>query len=270
MGTDIHLYVEQRQADGSWSVLPPPERDLVRWPRVPREGSDWVPPFWGPSGCMYENGCYGVEDSGCRVTDCPSCLGTGRDLRWYHNRNYDVFAILSGTVRNGRGFGGLKTGEGFIGITSAPRGVPADITDTVRNHNLWAHSESWLSLPEILAFDWSQSSTHTGVIPMRRSDESLPSRHTDPYVEWRARDPRTAPSSYSGAVWSADIITITMDEADRMLADDVVKNGKRCYVQVYWNETYRESAKDFLEFVDEFLKPIGDPERIRIVFGFDS
>lgn len=42
MGTDIHLYVEQRQADGSWKVLPPPERDLTRWPKTPQLEDGWV------------------------------------------------------------------------------------------------------------------------------------------------------------------------------------------------------------------------------------
>lgn len=43
---------------------------------------------------------------------------------WYDNRNYDVFAILA-DVRNGSGFAGVSTGEGFAPI--APRrGIPAD------------------------------------------------------------------------------------------------------------------------------------------------
>lgn len=269
MGTDIHLYVEQKQPDGTWRVLPPPERDLVRWPRTPRTEDKWISPFWGPHECMYETECYGMDDN-CVGVGCPACLGTSRNMRWYRNRNYDVFAILTGTVRNGHGFAGVVTGDGFRGITDEPRGMPDDITEMVRDHHSWDHSESWLALPEILAFDWSQTTGHTGVIPMRWSDEIFQTKHTDPYVEWRTRKPRIAPTSYSGGIGGPNIIVISAEQADRMLADDAVSTGKSYYVQVSWTETYRESAVDFLAFVDEFLKPLGDPERVRIVFGFDS
>ncbi len=311
MGTDIHLYVEQRQADGSWKALAPPDRDLERWPRVPREGDGWVSPFWGPHGCMYEHKCYGTDDENCPnavpeegevsaaggdnalAVVCPRCQGTGRDLRWYHNRNYDVFAILTGTVRNGFGFAGVETGDGFRGITAEPRGMPDDVTETVRDHNSWDHSESWLSLPEILAFDWSQVSTHYGVIPLRLSDEHYRTKYTQSYAAWRHAEPRVAPTSYCGGVSGPGIVVLSQAEADRMLSDDVVHagmstdelraildgdgdgsrlvpSGKHHYVRVSWTATYRESAQDFLAFIDTFLKPLGDPERIRIVFGFDS
>ncbi len=171
--------------------------------------------------------------------------------------------------------------------------MPDDVTATVREHHSWQHSESWLTLPEILAFDWSLVSTHYGVIPMRPSDEYFPTKYTQSYAAWRHADPRIAPTSYSGGIGGPSIVVISEAEADRMLSDDIVHaemsteqlkamlngdadgsalvpSGKRYYVRVSWTETYRESASDFLEFVDTFLKPLGDPERIRIVFGFDS
>jgi hypothetical protein len=42
-------------------------------------------------------------------------------------RNYDWFAILA-DVRNGRGFAGVSTGEGF-NVTAMPKGLPDDISD---------------------------------------------------------------------------------------------------------------------------------------------
>lgn len=230
-------------------------------------------PFWGPDGCMYIAECYGPDD-GCIGAGCPSCLGTGRDLRWYHNRNYDVFAILTGTVRNGHGFAGVLTGDGFIGITDEPRGIPDDASTTVRNHHSWDHSESWLLLSEILAFDWEQVTTHTGVIPMRSVDEAHRLTHTSTYEEWRGREPRVAPDSYCGSIAGPTIRTISSEQADRVLdnASDglAIDNSTRWYVQVSWQETYRTSAADFLAFVDQMLVPLGDPEHTRIVFGFDS
>lgn len=42
------------------------------------------------------------------------------DDRFYRDRNYDLFGILA-DVRNGRGFAGVTTGEGFVPI-AAPQG----------------------------------------------------------------------------------------------------------------------------------------------------
>lgn len=278
MGTDIHLYVERQQPDGTWKIVPPPapppesERTEAR---KDRDGTDYnyVSPFWGPHGCMYITKCYGLDDN-CTGPGCPACLGTGTDLRWYHNRNYDAFAILTGTVRNGHGFAGVPTSSGFKGITDEPRGLPDDASPTVRNHHSWDHSESWLSLPEILAFDWNQTTTHTGVIPMRSDDEPNPWGKIDPYAEWRQREPRVAPVSYSGGISGLGIQVIPATRADQMLRDAqaglTIDPRTRWFVQVTWQETYRTSAEDFLAFVNQMLVPLGDPAQTRIVFGFDS
>lgn len=41
------------------------------------------------------------------------------------------------------------------------------------------------------------------------------------------------------------------------------------YIQHSWETTYRERAEDFLESL-AILRTLGDPEDVRIVFGFDS
>lgn len=60
MGTDIHLYVE-KLVDGAWVVVPPPERDLARWPKKEERERGW-----GPHGCMRDafRECYrfGLDD----------------------------------------------------------------------------------------------------------------------------------------------------------------------------------------------------------------
>jgi hypothetical protein len=106
-------------------------------------------------------------------------------------RNYDLFAILAG-VRNGCGFAGSVTGTGFVPI-SEPRGLPADLSvelaavrdffddarvdesgedaiDEAMNANFHAygcshfgdHSFSWISLRDLLSFDWAQT-THKAI-----------------------------------------------------------------------------------------------------------
>lgn len=298
MGTDIHMYIERRRSDGTWEfVLPPaaPPASERTEQRTDREGKpySYVSPFWGPHDCMYEHQCYGPRNSdaeGCLGDACMGCLGTRVGTRWYHNRNYSVFAILTGTVRNGTGFAGVVTGSGFHGIVPEPRGMPADVTDYVREQHSWDHSEGWLTLDEILAFNWKQRSGHCGVIPLKLTPYPL---HVEDYITWRAIKPTRAPRSYSGSISGRGIVTVTEAEADHLLAnpegtieiDQEVPAGfmqtrrerlavgvgtHEIYVRVHWGETYAESAKSFLAFVEQFLTPLGDPKDTRLVFGFDS
>ena len=95
-----------------------------------------------------------------------SCVNEWKDeedesrypLTWCH-RNYNLFAILA-DVRNGIGFAGIDTGEGFIPI-SAPKGLPDDVTAEVKQwSDGWGvdgHSHSFLTLAEIFEFDWTRT-----------------------------------------------------------------------------------------------------------------
>jgi hypothetical protein len=66
-------------------------------------------------------------------------------------RSYDTFAILA-NVRNGRGFAGVKTGEGFIPI-SEPKGLPDDVSEKVKGSaehwDLDGHSHSYHTLKDL-------------------------------------------------------------------------------------------------------------------------
>jgi len=53
-----------------------------------------------------------------------------RRFEWYGDRNYNAFAILA-DVRNGYGFAGCDTGDGFVPI-STPKGFPDDMCEEVR------------------------------------------------------------------------------------------------------------------------------------------
>lgn len=310
MGTDIHLYVERKLKNGRWEALPPPEpppleqrveRDKNGEPVKNKDGTLAVRPFWGPGDCFFVSPCYGPSDD--EAVDwnaerskghekCRACLGTGRTMRWYRNRNYDVFAMLTGTVRNGSGFAGVKTGDGFVGITRTPRGVPKDLSATIKCCASWDHSESWLLVSELLAYDWNgQTTKHTGVIPLSAavSDPFMIDRTN--YDEWR-KSPPAPPASYSGGISGPGIVIVGPELADKILdangapidlASAVdTQERKRLrgtkydpkkhivYVQVEWSETYSESAQDFVDFMNQYLVPLGDPTKHRIVFGFDS
>lgn len=126
MGTDIHLIAEKRSASG-WEVVPAPDR-----------------PCWNHA-------------SGCR--DCHWCGGTLRMAgSWYDDRNYRVFAVLA-DVRNGYGFGGISTHTPIVPI-AGPRGLPVDLGTAARewfDNDAGDHTESWLLLAEVLAYDWDQT-----------------------------------------------------------------------------------------------------------------
>src|SRR4030095_12024926 len=77
-------------------------------------------------------------------------------------RRYSLFGIL-GNVRNGSGFAGVDTGDSWPSITDR-RGLPADSPIDINResdydepdgkHWLGDHSHTYVTLDELLAFDW--------------------------------------------------------------------------------------------------------------------
>lgn len=100
MGTDIHVAVEVRKADG-WHRAFPDDEAKDPW-------------------CVQEAAAEPGE------TDWYK---TRARVEWYRTRNYNAFAMLA-NVRNGRGFAGVLTGDGFVPIDD-PRGWPSDLSAEV-------------------------------------------------------------------------------------------------------------------------------------------
>ncbi len=175
-------------------------------------------------------------------------------------RSYDWFAVLA-DVRNGKGFAGLKTGDGFS-VIAEPRGVPADATEEWRQYvDDWdsdMHSASWLTLSDFKKFDWSQRSVKCGVISLE---------------QYKAlRETKDAPDSWCGSVGGRDIITISMDEADEHIKSPKdAFNKQRVYVFYAWEVLYSDWFKGHIE---NWINPMEDLatryEDVRIVFGFDN
>lgn len=131
MGCDIHLVAERRTESG-WEVVPGP-----------------IVPCWH---CK----------RGPVRPDCFLCQGVGtfRD-RWYADRLYVVFAALAG-VRN---YAASPRADGQIkplAPVAEPRGLPADMSTEARDlieDDMDGHSDTWLALDEVLAYDWDQPIT---------------------------------------------------------------------------------------------------------------
>jgi hypothetical protein len=222
MGTDIHIQFEVFQ-DGQWKYL---------GKKIPNEYH--TEPDDGESEFSYEN----------EIFNGP--------------RNYDAFAILA-DVRNGRGFAGVKTGDGF-NIISEPKGFPTNMSPEVTE---WAesleHTPSWLTLKEILDFNWNQTTRHEGWMNL------------EIYKLW---DKTKSPDDYCGGVAGRNIEHILMNEADRLLKDpSKIDPKKEYYVNISFNESYIESfGSYYTELIPKMkeVAPNNDPSKIRMIFYFDS
>lgn len=195
----------------------------------------------------------------------------------YDGRNYDLFAILA-DVRNGRGVAGIKTGSGFE-IMAEPRGVPVDCSPEFRQ---WAedwsgHTPSWVTLAEILAFDWTRLTTRRGCVGVLNMPYELGDK----------------PHSWCGAHMGRDIQERTYAEM-AAIRDQVRKMPRMweyreipwecpagwspelhalaknsiCYVE--WQETYASCCEDFWSTTVPALLRMGPPGHVRICFFFDS
>ncbi len=243
MGTDIHLVVE-RKIDGVWQRVHPPDDYPARDPYLAREYAALS------------------DEQKARPDDGYSMAGyyvKKYRTDWYSERNYACFAILA-DVRNGRGFAGIKTGDGYVPITPR-RGVPDDLSpDVDQDRDLGDHSFSWLTVKELLAYDWGRRTRNYGVIPL------------DAYPAWRDA-PRRAPDGYSHHVEGSGVLVLDEYHADALLANPTKKKaGVEYFVRVWWEQTYGEDAGWFYSKVLPELAKI-DPEHpddVRIVFGFDS
>jgi hypothetical protein len=230
MGCDVHDYVEIRR-DGRWEYA----GDLFPYPYHSDDRPSDVRRCWidetfidnghRDRGEPCNNNCY---------TDNPSLCPHP-----YKCRNYDLFAILA-DVRNGRGFAGCKTGQGFNPI-APPRGIPADISPellaeytvsvdddhTPEMLERWvrqgssqrinettvtdpdAHSASWFTVAELDAYDWNQTTTHYGWVDAAE------------YQEFKAKG---KPSSWCGMVSGGAIKHVGPEEMEERIANGTAAN----------------------------------------------
>lgn len=263
-----------------------------------------------------------------RMGPCETCKGTLRyQPQFFKERNYDVFAIF-GNVRNGSGFAGTRTSSGFDPI-SDNRGLPDDLSQSIRDRNafwqsinyddaedadwedpgekleredpegvwdLGEHSFSWITLQELLDYDWSNGVIKEGWVTPGQ------------FQEFRERG---APSSWSGGVSGSMVEHISDTEmADRIDSGDIqfvedepgnpfdgrpyttalqrsmgdwdlpegsvgakIRDRNSLYCLIKWPHASRDSVgPGFWQQVEHLkeLAPHGDYSRVRLVFGFDS
>lgn len=175
--------------------------------------------------------------------------------QFYCDRNYSLFAALA-DVRNGRGFAGVVTGERICPI-SEPRGLPEDLSKTLTERLDVDHTPSWLTLEEILAYDWTTSVIKYGVVPL------------ETYVEWKKRYEykECSPSVCYGDITGPRVKIISETEVAEYLN---TKDKSSIHVRAKWSLPLYSLCSEFLsETIPKMLR-LGKPNEVRAVFYFDS
>lgn len=216
-----------------------------------KDGDEWI------SADTWEQSEYG-----------PSIL---YEKRFYNSRNYDLFAILA-DVRNGRGFAGIDTGDGFNPIAPC-RGLPDDVSPQVAaEHERWdgdGHSHSWFTVKELMDYDWTQIAIHRGYVtfPVYEKFKRL--------QKWDQ-----SPEEVCGNVSGGSTVKLPesafankLDELKQSPWSDTVINAAftdRTYAKIEWPEPYWHCCRNFLHETMPKLWRIGSPEDVRAVFWFDN
>lgn len=177
------------------------------------------------------------------------------------DRDYDWFAVLA-NVRNGYGFAGCDTGDGFIPIAD-PKGLPEDVSVMVKaESDKWdsdGHSHSWITLKELQAYDWDRETRKRGVIPAEEYDKL---------------GYGNAPKEWSGWVSGPGIVVVPHDDYEHLKKTGDLSPSAKYYVQTDWSLKYRDRFKHYfdkhLPRLAELAELYGGPENVRVVFWFDN
>lgn len=204
---------------------------------------------------------------------------------FYSGRCYDLFSILA-NVRNGSGFAGVKTSEGFTPISS-PRGLPPDVSQEFRKYQEnWGadgHSHSFLTLEDLQSFDWTQKATKVGwVTPKEFARKKLEGKPR----EWCG-------ASIGRGIWH--LTELVFEDAFEQFCkgeetpwsllwqDERGEKSRKKFnellhfigdeqpiAQISWEVSYHEACATFLAHTIPRLWRLGEPSSVRIVFFFDN
>lgn len=219
------------------------------------DGDGWKP-------VMFPNPYHGKWDGEDEMTP---------DL--HLERNYSAFSILA-DVRNGRGFAGCDTGDGFVPIAER-RGLPDDAHPlTLDKACDGDHSPTWLSAEEILAYDWTRKTKRRGWVAAVAFEE---------WDRMKKYEPR--PPDWCGGVMGAGVQHVSQEEMRRRVKDvkeqfpgdwnkaqEAIKAQlAHTYCQIEWEEPYTRAAGQlWLETVPLLMKLRAQHKQVRIVMNFDS
>lgn len=184
-----------------------------------------------------ENGTWGVIGS--------------RDS-FYGNRHYLLFSILA-DVRN--------RDEYPVIPISQPKGFPDDVSQEIKTED-WGtdwHSRSWLTLKEILTYDWTQAREYTITTNLKEYFYYLQRLTWDEYA--------IPDDMYGGNI-------LTLEEIkDKKLTDYTEEELLKYHVKVECKHLYSDLCGYFWsKTIPNMLNLVhnGDFESVRCVFAFDN
>lgn len=252
MGCDIHIYVERRAREGA------------RWQMVrglPCDDCDGTGLISHPDG---------------KPEQCWWCNGRKTADRLFHHRSYTLFGVLAGVRHDD------------VPRIDDPRGVPDDISfelavacsldlpaaanedeaiessrlrlqshDDDNGEWLGDHSFSWLTVEELLGFDWNQ--------PIEGGESCSGWVKAEEFIRWRECG---RPSSWCKSVGGGAVRHVEHDEMARLIGAG--KANEHTYTFVKWGATLATHIGDWWLKKLELLRSLGDPRNVRVVFGFDS
>lgn len=250
MGCDIHFFVE-RKINGKWESADKITKNKYYDKKYPEEEQEFVVDY---------------ED------------------RFYSGRNYNLFAILA-DVRNGSGFAGCDTGDGFSPI-SEPKGIPEDVCSFIQSESDgWAgdgHSHSYFTVEELLAYDWTQTTTVRTMIDLKT------------YTQWANSDkasgvyPEKSCSGVGGTKINEDSVLSYINETYKpdipftkmtwqvmhfvrdKFDEDKIGSFDAPYVKSSFEIPYYNAAENFLSKTLMKMLRLGKQNEVRAVFWFDN
>ena len=183
-------------------------------------------------------------------------------------RSYDTFAVLA-NVRNGYGFAGCDTGEGWEPIDE-PRGLPNGIETShkwnwdAREKWLGDHNHSWVTLAELKSAIKKYESKPYKINGVLRREN---------FLKWQATG--GTPNSWCGGVSGWSIRQVSDKEFIKLkktgLGADVTHIETSWEVPALSRLTYLRNCIRHLELIKDtsYDDDLSDDD-IRMVFGFDS
>lgn len=167
---------------------------------------------------------------------------------YFTGRNYTLFAILA-DVRN----------DGLIKPIDTPRGTPSDISVEASRKLSEEHSQTWLSLQDLLDYDIFEPIYYEGIV-----DEAE-------YRKMKASN--TGPSTWAGGIFRTGAITVTDTEYEALVAAGGTDPATTYFIKTRWPAYLPEDCPALLRITDYLLALVpkgGTNEDVRMVMDFDS
>ena len=187
---------------------------------------------------VYYDPSHPEDDYNTATSDCV-----------FVGRNYELFGILAGV----RG-----SGDAFIPPRGVPNNASKEFKKIVDGWGSDGHTHHWYTLKELLEYDWFGNKTYSGYVSVYE------------YAEYK-KDGR--PSDwYDSKLKKCKVIT--NEEMDEVLKKHkkekrMSDNDEFAITYITWKQSHSNFCGDFTNSLS-YMKLLGDPKDVRMVFFFDN